>query len=94
MRLFRNFDIGRKIAENHGLTPLLFGEIFPPKKFIKISLQNYSFKSKANLFRLNLYILSLFRQSEIDRKIAINHGLTPLLFCEIFRPEKITENSL
>ena len=27
--LFRKFQIARKIVKNHGLTPLLFGEIFP-----------------------------------------------------------------
>ena len=25
--LFRKFEIGRKIVKNHGLTPVLFGEI-------------------------------------------------------------------
>ena len=31
LSLLRNFQIGRKYVKNHGLTPLLFGEIFHPK---------------------------------------------------------------
>ena len=36
--LFRKFQIGRKIIQNHGLTHLLFGEIFRPQKFSQILL--------------------------------------------------------
>ena len=30
--LFLNFENGRKIVKNHGLTPLLFGQIFWTRK--------------------------------------------------------------
>ena len=36
--LFRNFQIGRKIVKNHGLTPLLIGEIFQLQKLPQILL--------------------------------------------------------
>ena len=34
--LFPKVEIGRKIVENHGLTPLPFGEIFRPKNLSEI----------------------------------------------------------
>ena len=43
------------------------------------------------LFGRNLYIFGLFRKFKIGREIVKNHGLTPLLFGEIFRPEKLSE---
>ena len=42
------------------------------------------------LFGRNFHILGLFRMFEIGREIFKNHGLTPLLFGEIFRPQKLS----
>ena len=43
------------------------------------------------LFGSNFHILALFRKFENGRKIVKNHGLTPLLFGEIFRPQKSSQ---
>ena len=43
------------------------------------------------IFDPNVHILGLFRKFEVGRKIVKNHGLTPLLFGEIFRPEKSSQ---
>ena len=32
--VFRKFEIGRNVVKNHGLTPLLFGEIFRADKYL------------------------------------------------------------
>ena len=42
------------------------------------------------LFGLNFHIFALFRNFEIARKIVKNRGLTPLLFFEIFPPQKFS----
>ena len=90
MGLFGKFEINGKIVKNHGLTPLLFDEIFRSQKFSQILVYNPSNKRKRTLFGLNFYILGLFGKFEIGRKIVKNHGLTPLLFGKIFPAEKLS----
>ena len=80
--------MGRKIAKNHGVTPLLTGEIFPPRTVMSILIKNHFNHSKTELFQLHFHILSLSRQFEIGPKLVENHGLTLLLFGEIFLPRK------
>ena len=46
------------------------------------------------LFGSNFYIFGLLRKFEIGREIVKSHGLTPLLFGEIFRREKLSQISL
>ena len=46
------------------------------------------------LFDSNFHIIALFRKLEIGRKIVQNHGLTPLLFGDISRPQKLSQISL
>ena len=43
------------------------------------------------LFCRNFHILALFRKFEIGREIVKNYALTPLLFGEIFRPQKLSK---
>ena len=43
------------------------------------------------LFCRNFRILGLFPKVEIARKIIKNHGLIPLLFGEIFRPQNLSQ---
>ena len=43
------------------------------------------------LFGPNFHISALFRRFEIGRKIVKNQRLTPLLFGEIFRPQKLSQ---
>ena len=42
------------------------------------------------LFGPNFQILSIFQKFEIARKIVKNHGLTFLLFGEIFRAQNLS----
>ena len=35
LAIFGKFEIGLKIVKNHGLTPLLFGEIFHLNNYLK-----------------------------------------------------------
>ena len=46
------------------------------------------------LFGSNFHIFGLFRKFKIGRKIVKNHELTPLLFGDIFRPQKLYQISL
>ena len=43
------------------------------------------------LFGPNFYIFALFRIFQNDRKIVKYHELTPLLFSEIFPPQKFSQ---
>ena len=74
--------------KNQRLTPLLFGQIFPPKIFNVISPKNHSNHCRSSFYAINYHILSLFRKLEIGGKIVKNQRLTPLLFGQIF-PSKI-----
>ena len=87
LTLFRKLEIGRKIVQNQRLTPLLFGQIFPPQIFNVISPKNHSNHCKTSFYVINFHILTLFRKLEIGRKIVKNQRLTPLLFGQIFRPK-------
>ena len=68
--------MGRKIAKNQRLTPLLFRRIFPPKIFDVISPKNHSNHCKTSFYPLNFYIYSLYQKLEIGRKIVKNQMLT------------------
>ena len=45
----------------------------------------------TKLFTLNCHTLSLFPNIEIPRKVVKYHGLTPLLFGEIFDLKNLVE---
>ena len=45
--------------------------------------------ARTILFGPNFHISTLFRNFEIGRKIVKNQRLTPLLYGEIFRPQKL-----
>ena len=68
--------------KNHGLIPLLFGEIFDLQNSSQFSSKSTETKSKLN--SLDKTFINLFRNFENGGKIIKNHGLTPLLFGDIF----------
>ena len=54
----RKLEIGQKVVKNQRLTPLLFGQIFPPKIFQLISPKNHSNHCKTTFNAINCKLIS------------------------------------
>ena len=64
LAVFRKFKIGRKIVKNRGLTPLLFGEIFQPKNYVKYHRKVPQIRPELSYLRRDAVELGLCSQSD------------------------------
>ena len=80
--LFRKFEIGRKIVKNHGLTPLLFGEIFDLKITAKLH-PKMSEISRKRKHVVETFLRGYLGYFEISQKVSKKHALLLLHFGEI-----------
>ena len=90
--LFRKFEICRKLVQNHGLTPLLLGEIFRPQNYLKYYCKvaeiraKLCYSAKTFIFRANFESLKLVEKS------SKTVGQKPFTFYRYFSISKFRHN--